>query len=58
MTRGSTGDREFTANWTANQYFIKFDGNGGTVAKPRIAGDFGSNIEIPADPTREGYTFA
>jgi uncharacterized repeat protein (TIGR02543 family) len=46
-----------TAQWTINQYTMTFVlGNGQeNVVKTQ---DFGSTLTAPADPTREGYTFA
>ncbi|MBQ9954753.1 MAG: InlB B-repeat-containing protein [Eggerthellaceae bacterium] len=50
-------DVTVTATWTINQYTITFDTDGGTAITP-ITGDYGTAITAPADPTREGYTFA
>jgi len=45
------------AQWTANERTITFDSNGGSsVAAITLAP--GTAITAPADPTREGYTFA
>ena len=45
------------AKWTANQYTLTFDTNGGSTIAP-ITQDYGTAITAPADPTKTGYTFA
>ena len=45
-----------TAQWEINQYTITFDTAGGSEIAP-ITQDYGTAINAPADPTREGYTF-
>ena len=44
------------AKWTINQYTITFDSADGS-AVDAISQDYNSEIDAPADPTREGYTF-
>jgi uncharacterized repeat protein (TIGR02543 family) len=44
------------AKWTINQYTIRFDTNGGSEVAS-IAGDYGSDVIPPNDPTKEGYVF-
>ena len=45
-----------TAQWQINQYTITFDTAGGSEIAP-ITQDYGTVINAPADPIREGYTF-
>ena len=52
----STGDKVLYAKFTVNQYTISFDSNGGS-AVTAITQDYGTAIQAPADPTKEGYTF-
>ncbi|MBQ8372396.1 MAG: InlB B-repeat-containing protein [Clostridia bacterium] len=51
------GNMTITAKWTVNQYTITFNTMGGTKIDA-ITADYGTAIAKPADPTREGYTFA
>lgn len=51
-----TKNMTVTAQWEINQYTITFDTNGGSEIAP-ITQDYGTAITVPADPTREGYTF-
>jgi uncharacterized repeat protein (TIGR02543 family) len=51
-----TGNKEYWAKWEINQYTITFDTNGGSEIAP-ITQDYGTEISVPADPTRKGYTF-
>jgi 6-phosphogluconolactonase (cycloisomerase 2 family) len=46
-----------TAQWTVNSYTITFNSAGGSAVAP-ISANFGAAIKAPADPTREGYSFA
>ena len=52
-----TGNMTLTAKWTANSYTITFDTDGGSKIAS-IKRDYGTAITAPANPTREGYTFA
>ena len=42
--------------WNTNKYTIAFDTAGGSEIAP-ITQDYGTEITVPADPTRKGYTF-
>lgn len=57
IAKGSTGNRNYKANWTINQYTLTFDTAGGTTIDP-ITQDYSSDVTAPANPTRTGYTFA
>ena len=50
-------DMSFKAQWTINQYSLTFNADNGTEATV-ITQDYGTKFDTPADPTREGYTFA
>jgi len=44
------------AKWKANEYTISFVANGGTETLA-ITQEYGTKVNKPADPVREGYTF-
>ncbi len=50
-------DMTITASWTINRYTITFNTMGGTEIDA-ITAEYGAAITKPANPTREGYTFA
>jgi len=45
------------AKWTANQYTITFDTDGGSAIEP-ITRDYNTTVTLPAAPTKAGFTFA
>ena len=49
-------DFTLRAAWTANQYTITFNSDGGSTVTS-ITQDCGTKITAPANPTRDGYTF-
>jgi hypothetical protein len=51
------GDLRLAAIWEARSYTITFDPDGGS-AVPSITQAYGSAVEAPSDPVREGYSFA
>lgn len=57
ISKGSTGDKSYTANWKAINYSISYDLQGGTASGLKTS----YNIETPnfslVTPTKKGYTF-
>jgi len=53
----TASDLYYKANWQANEVTITFDTDGGTEIAP-ITQTFGTAVTAPADPTKEGHTFA
>ncbi len=49
-------DVTYKAEWTANKYVVTFVSDGDTIKSESL--DFASAIEVPANPTKEGYSFA
>ena len=57
ITKGSTtGNLEYTATWTINQYNLKFVVDGSELVNDNV--DYHSTIVKPDDPAKDGYTFA
>ncbi len=56
ISKGSAGNREYTANWEANQYTITLKANGGTVEPSTVTATYDASYSLPA-PERTGYTF-
>ena len=55
IPKGSTGDKEYTANYDNEEYTIIYNLNGGTANNPST---YTKEDEITLNnPTREGYTF-
>lgn len=55
---GSTGDRTYTANWTANQYNVELHVDGGTINSGDVENYiYGFGAELPTDVVKFGYDF-
>jgi len=52
-----TADVTVKAKWTINEYTVSFDADGGSVVDS-LTVKHGEAAAKPADPTKEGYTFA
>ena len=57
ITKGSTGNRSYTANWQANTYTVTFNKQNGSDGSNSVTATYGSNMPSATMPTRTGYTF-
>ena len=59
VAKGSTGNRSYTATWTANTYSIAFNGNGSTSGSmSNLSMAYGTAKNLTANAfVRTGYTF-
>ena len=58
IAKGSTGNKSYTANWTANSYTVKLNKNNGTGDSDSVSATYGSAMPSATMPTRTGYTFS
>ena len=58
IPKGSTGDRTYTATWTANTYAITYEGMDGAQhgENPPAAHTYDTDTPVP-NPVKAGYTF-
>ena len=57
IEKGSTSDKQYTANWEANKYTVSFNSNGGNdIASKEVT--FGQNYGDLEKPKKQGFTFA
>ena len=52
----SAGDKEFIANWQANDYIVEFLPNGGSMDTTSMVVTFDKNVQLPY-PVKTGYNF-
>ena len=57
ITKGSTGNRSYTANWTPTNYTINYTLNGGSISGQRTSFNIETATFTLPQPTRNGYTF-
>ncbi len=58
IEKGSTGNREYTANWTPNTYTVTYNVNGGNALSPASKTvTYDSAYGTLPTPTRTGYDF-
>ena len=59
VTKGSTGNRSYTANWSANKYTVSYNANGGSGSMSQDTATFGESYTAKSNSfSRTGYTFA
>ena len=57
ITKGSTGNKSYTANWSINAYTIGYTLNGGSISgQPTSYNVESANFTLPT-PSKSGYTF-
>lgn len=57
VAKGSSGNRSYTANWTANTYTVTFNANGGTCSTANKTVTYASTYGTLPTPTKTGYVF-
>ena len=57
ISKGSTGNKSYTANWTPTSYSITYNLNSGTISGQKTSYNIESNAFNLPTPTRTGYTF-
>jgi len=57
IAKGSTGNRSYTANWSANNYTVTYNPYGGTVSSTTKSVTYDKAYGTLATPTRPGYIF-
>jgi len=58
LAGGNIGDVTLYAHWTANEYTVDFESNGGSNVLPITNVLYNETINEPNDPTKLGYSFA
>ena len=58
IPKGSTGDKNYTANWTLVNYTISYTMNGGSCSSPKTSYNVETATFALCTPTRNGYNFA
>ena len=56
ISKGSIGDRSYTANWHLDTYSISYDLDGGSISNQPNSYNVNDTITLP-QPTKKGYTF-
>ncbi len=56
LPKGSVGNKNYKANWKANDYTIHLDSNQGEISQDEVQVTYDSSYSLPL-PTRDGYIF-
>ena len=58
IPKGSTGNREYAADWTPEIYVVTLNTNGGKINSGNVTDyTYGQGATLPTDVTKAGYTF-
>ncbi|MBP3966683.1 InlB B-repeat-containing protein [Paenibacillus lignilyticus] len=57
IEKGSTGDRNYTATWTANSSIVTLDDNGGSGGNGGVTATYDQPMPAATVPSQAGYTF-
>ena len=57
ITKGSTGNKSYTANWTPTNYTITYNLDGGSISGQKTSYNIETADFTLPTPTRTGYTF-
>lgn len=57
ISKGSTGNRSYTANWTPINYTISYNANGGSISGQKTSYNIETGTFNLVTPSRTGYTF-
>ncbi|MBQ7996776.1 MAG: InlB B-repeat-containing protein [Paludibacteraceae bacterium] len=57
IAKGSTGNKTYTANWTAGTYTVTLDRQGGEGGSGSVTATYAAAMPSMTKPTRTGYTF-
>ena len=58
IPKGSTGNREYAADWTPEMYVVTLNTNGGKINSGNVTDyTYGQGATLPTDVTKAGYTF-
>ena len=57
ISKGSTGNKSYTANWTPTNYTISYNTNGGSISGQKTSYNIETDSFTLPTPSKTGYTF-